>query len=100
MAGIETGDVAAARAPAARKVKKTLANTSEQDLAAYFDYLDVLRESGITNMYGARPYLAKAFKLKDQDYATSVLSAWMRTFSRTASPDDRARAAIAKAEGK
>ena len=23
----------------------------------YFDYLDALRESGVTNMYGAVPYL-------------------------------------------
>ena len=29
----------------------------------YFDYLDNLRESGVTNMFGASPYLQEAFDL-------------------------------------
>jgi len=46
----------------------------------HLEYLDDLRESGITNMYGASPYLASAFDL-DGDTARKYLSYWMRTFS-------------------
>ena len=43
-------------------------------------YLDELRDSGETNMYGARPYVAGEFNLSKED-AGSVLSYWMKTFS-------------------
>jgi hypothetical protein len=43
-------------------------------------YLDELRESGVTNMYGARPYLQEAFGLEKQ-VATTILDYWMRSFS-------------------
>ena len=46
----------------------------------HLEYLDDLRESGVTNMYGASPYLQKEFKLK-QDIARKILSYWMHTFS-------------------
>ena len=46
----------------------------------YFDYLDQLRESGITNMFGASPYLQEAFDL-DRYEAKDVLLEWMQTFS-------------------
>ncbi len=46
----------------------------------HLEYLDELRESGVTNMFGARPYLMNAFSL-DKDKATKVLSYWMQTFS-------------------
>jgi hypothetical protein len=45
----------------------------------YLEYLDELRESGVTNMYGARPYLIKEFDLNKAE-ATEVLSYWMKTF--------------------
>lgn len=44
-----------------------------------FEYLDNLRESGETNMYGTRPYVAGAFGL-DEKVAGKVLSKWMQTF--------------------
>jgi len=44
------------------------------------DYLDGLRESGATNMFGAAPYLADEFGMEIKD-ARSVLSYWMTTFS-------------------
>lgn len=44
-----------------------------------FVYLDELRESGVTNMYGARPYLQQEFDL-DKKVAGEILSEWMRTF--------------------
>lgn len=43
------------------------------------EYLDELRESAATNMFGAARYVANAFDLSDQD-ARTVLSYWMRTF--------------------
>ena len=46
----------------------------------YFDYLDQLRESGITNMFGASPYLQEAFNLNRYE-AKDVLLEWMQTFS-------------------
>jgi hypothetical protein len=45
----------------------------------HLDFLDDLRESGVTNMFGAAPYLVRAFGL-DRDTAKTYLSLWMRTF--------------------
>tara|TARA_R110000824_G_scaffold290860_3_gene479324 strand:+ start:90 stop:257 length:168 start_codon:yes stop_codon:yes gene_type:complete len=51
------------------------------DNELYFEYLDELRESGRTNMFGAAPYLAGAFGL-DKYEARSILKEWMNTFSK------------------
>jgi len=45
----------------------------------YFSYLDELRESGVTNMFGAAPYLQEEFGLGRYE-ARDVLSAWMKQF--------------------
>jgi len=45
-----------------------------------FKYLDTLRESGETNMYGAGPYLREAFGL-DRNESYTVLQEWMDTFA-------------------
>lgn len=45
-----------------------------------FEYLNDLRESGITNMFGATPYVADAFDM-DRDEARKLLSLWMKNFS-------------------
>lgn len=58
-------------------------------LAEYFDFLDDLRVSGETNMFGARPYLMREYTLAGNE-AAAVLSAWMKTFDGEASPEDRA----------
>lgn len=47
----------------------------------YWIYLEKLRRSGITNMYGAAPYLAKAFDLDLYD-ARLILSDWMEKYDR------------------
>lgn len=47
---------------------------------AHLVFLDNLRASGATNMFGARPYLQRAFGLKPKD-AGAILVYWMRTFS-------------------
>lgn len=64
-------------------------------LAFRFEYLDGLRESGSTNMYGAARYLQEDLDL-DRDEARSVLSHWMRTFSDEP-PLARARKALGAA---
>lgn len=69
--------------------------TSEK-LSDCFAYLDALRESGITNMFGASPYLQKAMKIKDRDLGIKILSAWMKTFSHEKSPEVRVQEAIEK----
>ena len=45
----------------------------------YFKYLDRLRQSGKTNMFGAVPYLQKEFPelCFQQNKAAQVLKAWM-----------------------
>ena len=43
------------------------------------DYLDVLRLTGMTNMFGAVPYLMDEFDLS-QTEAKTVLMYWMDTF--------------------
>jgi hypothetical protein len=45
-----------------------------------FDYLDALRESGATNMFGATPYLMEEFGFDKHD-AKRWLTDWMQTFS-------------------
>lgn len=45
-----------------------------------FIYLDELRNSGVTNMLGAGPFLADEFDL-DRKTAGKVLSDWMGTYS-------------------
>ena len=44
-------------------------------------YLDDLRDSGATNMFGARPYLVNEFGL-DKNLAGEILSYWMGTLRR------------------
>jgi hypothetical protein len=52
----------------------------------FYEYLDKLRRSGITNMYGARPYLMADFGMDEDDkdeqkIAGLIVSDWMETFS-------------------
>lgn len=49
----------------------------------YFDYLDQLRQSGETNMFGAVPYLQREFPelSSDPKQAGKILTEWMSTFS-------------------
>ena len=45
----------------------------------YFAYLDKLRDSGVTNMFGAGEYLEQEFDM-DRNRAREVLQAWMDQF--------------------
>ena len=51
----------------------------DEDLAMYFDFLENLRESGVTNMFGAVPYLMDEF-LIDKSEALDILGRWMETY--------------------
>ena len=46
---------------------------------ACFEYLDALRTSGVTNMFGASPYLEAEFNM-DKASARKMLAKWMATF--------------------
>ena len=54
----------------------------EDNHQKYFDYLERLRQSGETNMYGAKPYLRSEFpELRyNRDKAREVLLAWFKSF--------------------
>ena len=47
----------------------------------YFTFLDVLRESGVTNMFGAPAYLVDEFGLSRRESIT-ITKEWMAQFER------------------
>ena len=50
----------------------------------HLNYLDAVRDSGVTNMFGATSYVQTRFGLPE-DKARDILVYWMDTFGR----DDR-----------
>lgn len=54
-------------------------NDQETKRQYYWNYLEKLRRSGITNMYGAAPYLAEEFGL-NLDEAKNILIDWMKNY--------------------
>lgn len=46
----------------------------------HLEYLDALRESGETNMYGAGPWLRDSFGVS-RDESHEILGYWMASFS-------------------
>ena len=48
----------------------------------YFSFLNDLRDSGKTNMFGAAPYLQSAFDLEKRE-AREILTRWMKSFSES-----------------
>ena len=55
-----------------------------------FTFLDELRVSGVTNMFGAAPYVEEEFGLERKE-AVAVLNEWMRTFSGEKAAPERAK---------
>lgn len=49
------------------------------EMKEYFDYLVELRDSGVTNMWCAAPYLEQEFGLSRQE-AKDILIAWINSF--------------------
>ncbi len=56
---------------------KNHANDPER---AVFLFLDGLRETGVTNMFGASPYIRKRFPDLNRYEANRLLCKWMETF--------------------
>jgi hypothetical protein len=48
------------------------------DREEMFEYLNTLRETGATNMFGAGQYLQQAFDI-DRREAKNILLEWMKT---------------------
>jgi len=49
-----------------------------------FKYLFELRESGVTNMFGAVPYMLQTFPDLTYNQAKEILFYWMQNFERLA----------------
>ena len=56
----------------------TMRPTTELEQDA-FEFLNMLRESGVTNMFGAAPFLQHQFGLSKQE-AKEVLLEWMNSY--------------------
>ena len=54
--------------------------TNDWNKEDVFLYLDELRESGVTNMYGAGSYIQEEFQVSKQE-ANKLLAEWMNTFA-------------------
>lgn len=48
----------------------------------HLEYLDDLRVSCETNMYGATPYLMREFPELEEKIASEIVSYWMKTFGK------------------
>lgn len=55
-------------------------NTINPEWNKYYNTLELIRQSGITNMFGAAPYLAQLENI-DIKLASKVLSNWMHNYS-------------------
>lgn len=55
---------------------------TKAELTEAFDYLDELRESGRTNMWGAAAYLEREL-VWPQAEASEAVRLWMQTFATT-----------------
>jgi hypothetical protein len=62
------------------------------DPTEVFEYLDNLRESGITNMFGAGPYVQRHFGIQPNE-ARKLVVAWMDTFDPEEAPEERVQKA-------
>ena len=67
------------------KASRELGETDEQrwnpEWVEYYQYLEELRASGVTNMYGAVPYLQEVYGHDDDFNAHAVLGSWMKYYS-------------------
>lgn len=49
------------------------------DKEEMFEYLNTLRETGVTNMFDASPYLQQAFGIERRE-AKTILLEWMKNY--------------------
>ena len=65
--------------PKARRASVEGDQEKESGMEEYFEFLDALRESGATNMFGAGIYLEREYGM-DRREARDVLKQWMETY--------------------
>ena len=51
----------------------------KEEWNTYYETLEVIRQSGITNMFGAAPYLAEYCKI-DLKLASDILCSWIDNY--------------------
>jgi len=56
---------------------------TSEDLRKYFIYLSELRESGITNMFGAGAFLEDEYPELNKQEAKAVLMGWMDSYDKS-----------------
>ena len=66
---------------------------SEEELLEVFVYLDKLRNSGRTNMMGARGYIIREFGW-DGEKSAKALTTWMKTYGNKGGMDGRVESAL------
>jgi hypothetical protein len=54
---------------------------NEDEISEYFDYLEALRQSGETNMFGAGPYLMEEFGVSRKE-SHEILERWMGSYDK------------------
>ena len=50
-----------------------------EEWVEYYKYLEELRQSGVTNMWGGGAYLQEEFGMSSKD-ATQILISWMKNY--------------------
>ena len=63
-------------------LRKDKMESQSERQAEYFEFLNELRESGITNMFGAAPFLEDEFPELNRQEARAELSSWMKSFDK------------------
>lgn len=52
----------------------------KQEWTKYYNALEVIRETGITNMFGAAPYLREVFPELSRMESNEILCNWMENY--------------------
>ncbi len=76
----------------------TINDFQVEQVGAVFEFLDDLRESGETNMFGAAAYVQVEFETTRRG-ARTLLTAWMGTFDGESTPEVRATKAQSEEAG-
>lgn len=61
-------------------MEKNIIKITEEE-KEIFEYLNVLRDSGIINMFSATPYLMDEFDI-NEDKSKKILLNWMRNYNK------------------
>jgi len=69
-------------------------NVDKDQLTEAFEYLDELRESGITNMFGASTYVERDLAYGRKE-ARECVTLWMSTYDGDLEVSDRVEKALA-----